>query len=314
MKNIFLLRDNRQDTGQGSSSGPDFASPDLIIHEQVSDPESFFTTNYDEDVCQELNTQSKINLIYVRAKNLTNNTVNGFVRLYAAEASLFLEPTQWEKNKLTTADGNSVIPIGPIPPNGIGVCKIPFVFNAERDKNYCHVGIISETKNEIEIPNSFEGFSEYVDWLHANSHIAMRNYTLVNKRAAFLETVTNFLNPYNTNYKAEFHISLTKSFPIGCIISFQCEQLQKSKIFHIENKGQTLFIVEVELLPLLQGVASVKLELPQGAIGPVGGGLSLSCKIRKTVSTQNTKRLMSMDNEDQSFIKIGECTVSFPNS
>ena len=102
----FLMRDSLSDDGSVPSLAYPYHSPDQICHAQVADAKTFFTDNYTSDPNQPVETGSAVNYFYVRAKNLSNSTLDGYkVAIFRANASLFMRPSIWRNNPLKTQAG-----------------------------------------------------------------------------------------------------------------------------------------------------------------------------------------------------------------
>lgn len=175
----LLMRDSLADTGVVPSPGYYYHSPDVIAHAQVADPQTFFAGNYSSNPNQPIQGGSRLNLIYVRAKNLSTAAKSGwFIHAYRANSSLFMTPSIWLGNKLSTASGNDYVTIGTVQPNQVIVGNDNFVLDAIANNLYCLIGVVSAT-NTPSIPASFSTYSAYVDWVHQNQNVCGNNLTLV---------------------------------------------------------------------------------------------------------------------------------------
>ncbi|WP_455665057.1 hypothetical protein [Phocaeicola sp.] len=322
MNKVLLLRDSLKDQGQVPSPGSVFDSPDLIVHEQVADPVTFFKSNYNECVCQPLNQKSTINLIYVRVKNLSSEPQMGYVHMYYSNASLFLNPADWVKNKLLTAEGKDYVETGIIQPGEVGVGVVPFVFNAKKGYYYCHVGYVSNQPGTPEIRTSFANWTEYVQWLHNNTHICMRNFSYQVGRLNYLESSCEFSNCFDVAKSGILEVQLIKDFPAGTKLHVVCKQLNKDEYIEVVA-GVRNYPIAVVVAPHLRGVATAELTLPAGCPGVQGSGMKFIFYVTPdSDSLLNCPHYhahqLNLPTTHEIFkggpaylIKVGECSVVF---
>lgn len=324
MNKELLMRDNLSDTGSVPSIGSMYNSPDLIVHEQIEDPYSFFIESYNKDVNQPLDIHSHVNLIYVRVKNLSNVPKIAYIHLYAANASLFLNTSEWITNKLKTAEGVDYVQTDVIQPGEIGVGKVPFVFNALSDHNYCHIGYVLDSPNEPDIPSDFKDYEEYSTWLHGNTNICMRNFTLIDGPRYYLENSCGYSNPKNQDISGIFEFQLGGKFPANTEIVFISKQLGIEKKIVLEKDITQYSDVIKAVIPSNSiGVVILKVSLPLGYEGEKGAYAALLFYV-----IGNGKKLLHPKNQELSvinispmfkeqygsLIKVGQCTVAFNNN
>lgn len=307
MENKLLIRDNLQDTGDVPSRGGTYSSPDLIVHEQVADPQTFFKDTYHQDVNQPMNIRSSVNLIYVRVKNLSDTPKIAFVHMYASNVSLFLNPAVWKNQKLLTAEGEDFVQTGLIRPGEVGVTLKPFVFNAEACRNYCHVGYVLDGPGEPDIPDGFSDFNGYVNWVHGHMNVCMRNFVIVSGVRYFLENACEFSNPYGVDCSGLFDLKMIGRFPAGTRIEFQCLQLgiDQEKVLE-EDVTEYTWPLSAFIPANTVGVATYRIALPEGQEGEPGAYAALQFYVvpeRRGMNAAGPPRL----------IKVGQCTVAFEN-
>ncbi len=273
------MRDNLSDQGQVPSAGSYYSSPDLIVHDQVADPQSFFVGNYAQDVNQSINRGSGANFIYARVKNLsTTDTLTAHVRLYASTSSLFMTPSRWVNNKICSAAGESVILTNPMSPGGIGVAKVPFLFNAKATTNYCHVGYVTKDETEPDIPDSFNTYSDFVVWLHENTHICLRNFYTLSGRASTIDQVNEFSNPSTKEERVgTFNVRLNGQFPIGTEVTVKCDLVGINASYKVTSlQDMTQFPVACIIPPGISAYLVTSIYLPSGGVWPEGGYLTVT--------------------------------------
>ncbi|CAM4044779.1 hypothetical protein KIPE111705_37835 [Kibdelosporangium persicum] len=222
----FLIRDSLNDDGRVPSPGYPYSSPDVISHAQVADPSGFFSGNYSTDPSQPIHLGSRLNPIYVRAKNLSANPLSGhYVSVYRASPSLFLRPSLWSGNPLTTRAGETSVALpATVPSGGIGVGQDCFLLDAVNSNLFCLVGIVSATKHPV-IPADFATYSDYIEWVRASQNVCGRN---LNKVQDFpnrsWEEPKTFSNPSADSVPTLFKVT-TSGLPAGSSFGLQCVPL-----------------------------------------------------------------------------------------
>lgn len=326
MNKELLIRDNLSDTGIIPSVGSMYSSPDLIVHEQVENPEMFFSANYDKDVNQAMDIHSRVNLIYVRVKNISATPKIAYIHLYAANASLFLNSSEWLMDKLKTAEGVDYVQTDVIQPGEVGVGKVPFVFNALSDHNYCHIGYVSDTPGKPDIPGNFSNYEEYSNWLHGNTNICMRNFAKVSGPRYYLENSCEFSNPKKDKTSGLFEIQLGGKFPAGTQILFYSRQLDIEHTTVLDKETTQYSECVPTVIPAeSRGIATLKIVLPEGQEGEKGGYATLVFSVWEegTKLEYPNVQALNMDSKDMSqtfrkdygcLIKAGQCTVAFDDN
>lgn len=196
MSGIILLRDNFNDTGK-QVTNMSYSSPDIITHSQVANPKQFFTGNYTSDPNEKLGTKND-NFIYVRVKNVGNEQSKQiYVNLYANQLSLYLNPQNWEKNRVPTIRKNQYSTIAPLAANEIGVTDDYFLFHRPDYGNSCFVAVAGSEQNpDFTWINSW---AKYTDWVTQNPNVAARNMvTYTEKQVKQYDNYLNLSNPYST--------------------------------------------------------------------------------------------------------------------
>ncbi len=210
MADKILLRDNFNDDGT-KVTNMSYSSPDIITHSQVADPKSFFTDNYQSDPNEPLGTQND-NFIYVRVKNIGSaKSENIYVNLYANHLSLYLNPQNWEKNRISTIRKNQYSTISSLAAGEIGVTDDYFLFHRPDYGNSCFVAVAgSETNPDF---TWIDSWNKYVEWVTGNANVAARNMvTYKEKQVKQYENYLNLSNPYST--AATFLITVKANFQV----------------------------------------------------------------------------------------------------
>lgn len=324
MNKVLLMRDSLSDQGQIPSPGSYCSSPDLIVHDQVADPQNFFKANYNQDVNQSIDRGSGVNFIYARVKNLsTTDTLTAYVHLYASNASLFMTPSRWKNNRVCSAKGEPVIETMPIAPGEIGVVKEPFIFNAKSMGNYCHVGYVLKDAGTPDIPDSFASYSEFVVWMQGNTHICLRNFRTLGGRRTDFDQISEFSNPSSTEERVgTFNIQLVGRFPVGTQVQVKCAAIglcESRQVTTVQNMTQ--FPVGCIVPPGISAYLTTSIFLPSEAGWPTGATLRVVFYVSESVEGVAFKHSVPMTllgvpvnaphlfRSEGRLIKVGECST-----
>ncbi|GAD59285.1 hypothetical protein IWC96_00995 [Brevundimonas sp. BAL450] len=221
--NGLLMRDSLQDTGVIPSPGYPYYSPDLICHEQVADPQSFFTGNYDTDPNQPVQLGSQTNFFYVRTKNLSDGPVSGwYIHCYRSSASLFMTPSIWKNNPLYTRSGNPFVQTGSIASGAVGVGQDNFLLDAISSPLFCMIGVASPSSTPS-IPDGFTSYGDYVLWVRQNQNVCGRNLTYLqsfpDRQFSRLDALSN---PSNEAVPVLAKVEARGPLPAGTTFGVQC--------------------------------------------------------------------------------------------
>lgn len=233
----FLIRDSLNDTGVVPSPGYPYYSPDVIAHAQVANPQGFFTANYSSDPNEAVQLGSRLNPVYVRAKNLSTKTLNGYISVFRANPSLFLTPSVWKNNPLKTASGQTYVPLTPLTaPNTVAVGQEPLYLDATVNNLFCVVGIVSTTPQPT-IPADFKTYSEYIEWVTKNQNVCGRNLNLVrNFPKRSFERLEGFSNPSSEAVPTLFKVEIKGgTLPAGTTFGLQCAPLNLNVSWNISQ-------------------------------------------------------------------------------
>lgn len=223
-QDAVLIRDNLGDGGEVPSHGGAYSSPDIICHEQVASASDAFGTkaSYAQDLSQPADTGKQSNLVYARAKNTSDEEVTVWLRLYRANMSLFLRPSQWKNNPLATVDGTTAQRVT-IPAGGIGVAPQPFVLSGQGKDTFCLVAIANDSAAET-VPGDFSNYSDFLSWVHTNPAVGVRNLSLVSGAKTSYEYLCSFSNPENEEKFTGFAV-VGEKVPVGTRVVLKCEPL-----------------------------------------------------------------------------------------
>jgi hypothetical protein len=219
----IFLRENLADTGTVPAPPPMAQSPDIIPSglSPVSDPGSFFSKNYNQDVGQNLIANAQ-NYIYMRGKNLMNGPETGTLSLYYSPASLILYPSMWQKNKLSTSSGVTAVPVSAQNLGDIVVGADPFAWTPQMPSpgdHFCLIGQVVTPSNPNPIPAT-GAISDFSKWVAENRGIGWRNVVVVDTGSP---TITQSV-PYAQGTEAGgMYVAIQgKGIPAGAQVSFSC--------------------------------------------------------------------------------------------
>jgi hypothetical protein len=248
------------------------SSPDLICHSQVPDPQNFFADNYDRDVTQAVDTNSRTNALYVRGGNLVESPIQGRIQVYRANASLFMAPSQWKNNKLYTApkpDDGSVSDYVDFSADsyGIAVGETPFVLDGTQG-NYCLVGIASDD-NGPDIPPDFPTYDSFTQWVTSHPEVCVRNLsTRALSQRSTMELTVRISNPENAPRTGFLKVAL-RNIPIGATFGAKCGTLNNYEYKVISEVENGCFISELGIPPkfddFISGYVITADVVPSGA-------------------------------------------------
>lgn len=155
------------------------------------------------------------NFIYVRVKNIGDaDSQTIYVNLYANQLSLYLNPQNWEKNRISTIRKNSYSTINSLAPGEIGVTDDYFLFHRPDYGNSCFVAVADSDPN----PDFtwIDSWSKYVDWVTKNANVAARNMvTYKEKQTKQYENYLNLSNPYSTPALFLITVEVNDQVPAG---------------------------------------------------------------------------------------------------
>jgi hypothetical protein len=222
----LLMRDTTDDTGIVPSPGYPFHSPDVICHAQVADAQTFFKNNYNSDPNQPAQLGSQVNYIYVRAKNLATTAKAGwYIHVYRSSSSLFMTPSIWKNNPLSTQSGDSYVTLGTLKPGEVGVGNANFLLSGLASDLFCLVGIASATPTPS-IPASFGSFSDYIVWVRSNQNVCGTNVTMLRDYPnQQWDRLDSFSNPSGDEMLTTFKVEAKGPLPANTSYGIRCAPL-----------------------------------------------------------------------------------------
>lgn len=271
----MLFRDSLDDIGDRSGHGSYCSSPDMIVHSLVKNPQSAFGTNYSSDPNERIDTSSRTNAIYTRVKSMqgADGMTNGYIRVYRANSSLFMNTDQWKNNKLRTPDGKEYVTVSTARNGEIAIGNDILVVDGTKP-NFCMVGIVNDSVQET-LPNKFSRYSDFVMWVHNERSVAVRNFSLCNSGQKYdSESLYAFSNPES---KARLGSILVEAsgLPRGTVFGLVNTDvgLNKSVVFDPGNPAKRQVTDSAFLEAGLSGYVKIYAKLPEGQIWPARASL-----------------------------------------
>lgn len=324
--NQVLFRDDIGDKGEQPSHGSYCGSPDIIVHKDVSDPDTYFKNNYNEYVTEAVDRKSRINYIYTRVKNLTSSEVKGRIQVYASRASLFMTPSIWLDNILYTPEdpsGNKNNYVNfDAQKESIAVGSSPLILSGVDNNNFCLVGIACDEKGP-EIQGDFKSYSDFVCWVRDNKGVCVRNMSAQNiSTLKDYEGSYSLENPYSTEPPAAMLNIIASDVLVGTVYGVECQALGICQEWTARSTNARNGIV-INLPAGFNGVVKVYAKLPSGqSVWPVKARVRMESWIGMTAAEKafcygrgiheflhncDDLRFMDFANGGGKLVKIGEC-------
>lgn len=241
---------------------------DVLTYEQAV--ETYGGPDIGKPIVNNLN-----NNIYVRCKNVSNNTMRGNVNLYYANASLFLLPGTWTRLAHPNVGEPFVGRLGSteIAEGKIAIVQAPFLLShLQPGQHFCFIAVVNNNNIPFGIPPKFDSNADYIKWIRCNPNVAQRNIEHQNGSDA---NITEYLTFGNANPMAsQFLIAMIgHNIPLGTRWEAMCtDKRLEGGQFH----DQGTFSAE--------GTAALRLMVPKN----VGNGTPLMT-MAFTFSTPNGK-------------------------
>lgn len=327
--NDVLFRDNLGDNGSLPSHGSYCGSPDIIVHTDVGDPDTFFKDNYDAYVTEAVDKKSRINYIYTRVKNVSSNEIKGRLQVYASGASLFMYPSKWLNNILYTPEDESGDKYSfaefDAQPGSIAVGGKPLILSGVDNTNFCLVGIACDEKGP-ELTTDFNSYSDFVTWIHENRGVCLRNMTARNiSELKDFEASYSLENPFDSEPPAASLYIDVSDVVVGTVYGIECKALniggpdsEWTAKETSEHKG-----VVITLPANFNGAVKVYAKLPSGtSVWPANARVRIETWIGVTAQETAFRygkavheildncddlKLANFANSGGRLVKIGEC-------
>jgi len=151
--------------------------------------------------------------------------VNGYIRLYRANVSLFLNTNQWSKNPLRTPKGSTHVTVSTGKKDEISVGNDIFTLDGTKP-NYCLIGIVNDSTVET-LPDNFKTHNDFVMWIHKNPAVSARNFSLMK-------------SGNRNDFEGMYVITNPESISRLGAVNVHAENLPDGTLFGLENKDLML--------------------------------------------------------------------------
>lgn len=182
--NDILIRKALDDNGTYPYVGGSWTcSPDIIPNGTtvVPDPATAFgTQTYGKDMGQPTAFEQP-NYFYVRGKNLAAGAESGQIYLYYCPQNLFLFPSLWSKNQLSTSSGKNFLSVNAADTNAVVVTPEPFTYIPSSNIHSCLISRVSTAGNPNPIPadGTISTWDDLAKYICNHPNMGWRNVTLV---------------------------------------------------------------------------------------------------------------------------------------
>ena len=189
----LFMRKALDDTGSVPYTGGTWTnSPDIIPNGTtvVANPATAFGgSNYNSDQGQPTVFEQQ-NYFYMRAKNLATGPETGSFFLYYCPQNLFLFPSLWTNNQLSTSSGKTSVAVSAAKTGDIVVTGEPFTYIPTNQIHSCLIGRLVTPQNPNPLPQDgdFATMADLATYIVNHPDMAWRNVVLVN---ANIPTFTN---------------------------------------------------------------------------------------------------------------------------
>lgn len=314
----FLMRDSLTDRGEAHAGDHPYYSPDVIAHDQVENPQGYFTGNYDSDPNQPVELGTRLNPVYVRARNLGRTRRAGRIAVFRSDTSLFMQADQWRNNPLRTLSGATSVTLPVLEAGSVGVGQDHFVLNAIDRDLFCCVGIAGDDP-WAKIPRDFTTYGDYLMWVNGDPACCCRNFAILRSyRDRSYERLDTFSNPSPDAVPTLFTVSVSGDLPDGTRFGLQCEPLGMDCAWPTAQ-GNRLQKVPTSTPGDFSGHVTTWVTLPAGKQWPAGASVE-TCVLVGVRNTEPAARfripMASLGvgcadiegmTDDHSLVRLGNC-------
>ncbi len=188
----ILIRESLSDHGTQKHTNQ---SPDIVIVKfELTNPLKDLTSNYDKEDPSKDGDGSGNMYIYVRFKNTSCETINGFyIHLYRNHLGLYNDPKDWTKYEMKTTSKQSVY-IESLKPGSIGVTE-PFIYDSSQLGAHPNCFVAVATRDKDPDYSSINSFERYVKWID-KPNVAARNVCVYPRSVRNMSSRIYFKNPH----------------------------------------------------------------------------------------------------------------------
>lgn len=201
-------------------------SPDIIPYGTavVGNPATTFGgANYGTDQGRPTAFEQQ-NYFYLRAKNLFNGAETGTFYLYYCPQNLFLFPSLWNQNQLSTSSGKQSVDVSAAKLNDVVVVSEPFTYVPTSNIHSCLIGRLVTPRNPNPLPQDgdFPNMSDLATFIVNHPNMAWRNVVLVDGNIpTFTNTFLIDTTPARPGTTAQYLIGVSyNNLTVGSQLAF----------------------------------------------------------------------------------------------
>jgi hypothetical protein len=264
----LMLRKALDDTGVVPYPGGCWTqSPDIIPYgtSVVGDPQATFGTPeaYAQDQGRGTVFEQP-NYFYMRAKNLLDGAETGSLYLYYCPQNLFLFPSLWNKNQLSTSSGKTSVDVRAAAAGDIVVTPEPFTYVPTNQIHSCLIGRVVTPNNPNPLPQDgdFPTMADLATYIVNHPDMAWRNVVLVD---ATVPTTTDTFQ-IDTSFmqegtSAEFLIGISfNNLTVGSQLAFSAG----TPIPSGPDKGKIIYLTQTAVSQPDGSLGTSYLTIPAG--------------------------------------------------
>ena len=261
MYDDVYVRCNLQGTGMYPETGVWTQSPDIVPNgtEVLEDPISYLTDSYSRDIGKET-VMNQQNYYYIRGKNLFDGAKTAKFELYYCPSNIFLYPSLWVKNQLTTSAGEKQVSASADKKDDILVPVNAFTNLPESSVHCCMIGrVITDTHpNPLPEDGTITNVDDLAKFMLDTPGFCWRNVVLVDKD---IPTFTNsfVFDTGNAGGKILMGINCKNITP-GSFVAFSCGDPIPSG----PDKGKVIQLVKTEVTQPDMFLGQMTLNVPAG--------------------------------------------------
>jgi hypothetical protein len=232
-----------------------------------------------------------------------------------------MNPSIWKDNKLKTAGGQSYVTLDSVQPDQIVVANDYLILDGLSSNLFCVVGITSSSTDPA-LPPDFSTYSAFVNWIHQNQNICVRNLCLCRSFPdRQYERLDFFENPEDHDVLVAIKVSATDNLPSGTTFGVQCDPMGINKS---QTVDQGRILTASGMCPEgFQGNVLTYGSLPSGSTWPSGGGLLTEIYVGREENDIAAQYAVDWDSfpikpheltglsSNGILIRVGDCSTEF---
>lgn len=238
----IYIRDTLKDTGEIPSVQTPTYSPDIICYQNNLLTSDLARETYDKYICMSF-INHRVNNIFVRARNISDKTLQGKVKAYYASLNILYNPAKW--TAMMTASNQNIVNLvvdasRDVPPGSVAVVEEAFQLDyiGDSKQHYCMLAVCNNVDGSwIELPQSFSGDAELWRFLQQHPQMAYNNIVVEDAFYGYAAKNIQFGNYDNAAREFELRVTVTGG----------AESLKDCKMQLISTNAHCQFDIRFEL-------------------------------------------------------------------